>query len=109
MPEDKILAKGLRFFDKHQSAPDFVIGTLVITPADIYEMCKEQAAHLTDYNEKKQLKLQILKSQAGKMYAVVDTWKKGDAPAKPATPNGKQSSGTRRPVNDLPQDDDLPF
>jgi hypothetical protein len=104
MAEDKILPEGLRFFNKHENAPDFVIGSLVVTPADLIEFCKKNAALLTDYNGKKQMRLQVLKSQNGGIYSVVDTYKKGDP--KPQAKATKPAN-VAPPVDENP--DDLPF
>lgn len=74
MSED-ILPEGLRFFPKHEKAPDFVLATLIITPNDLFTFCKAHLELMTEYDGKKQLKLQIKNSKAGKMYASVDTYK----------------------------------
>ncbi|MEO7535852.1 MAG: hypothetical protein ABIU30_18470 [Ferruginibacter sp.] len=105
MADEKILAKGLRFFAKHPAQPDFVKGTLVITPNEIVAMCKENAQHMTEYNGEKQLKLQILESKEGKTYATIDTWKKGDAPAPKAATNKTTAAPYAHPADS----DDLPF
>lgn len=80
MAKEQVLAKGLRFFDKHPSSPDFVLGTIVITAAEINTMFTEQREYVTQYNGMNQLKLQLLKSKDGKMYATVDTYKKDTKP-----------------------------
>lgn len=72
---DQILPEGIRFFPKHQNAPDFVIGSMVVTMNDLFEFCKQRPELLTEYNSKKQLKLQLLRSKEGKLYAAVDTFK----------------------------------
>lgn len=72
---DQILPEGLRFFPKHANAPDFVVGTLIITPNDLFAWLKSKPELLTEYDGKKQLKLQLLNSKAGKLYAAVDTFK----------------------------------
>lgn len=76
---DQILPEGLRFFPKHQNQPDFVLGTMIITPNDLVSWLKENPQLLTDYNGAKQIKLQLLNSKAGKLYAAVDTWKPAEA------------------------------
>lgn len=83
---DKIFADGVRLFPKHDKAPDFVIGTLIITPNDLVTWLKANPQHLTDYEGKKQLKLQLTKSQGGKLVAAVDTWKPGEKAAATSTP-----------------------
>lgn len=78
---DQILPKGIRLFNKHQNAPDFVIGTLVITPNDLVAWLKEQPELMTEYNGAKQIRLQVLKSKDGNLYAAVDTYKAATIPA----------------------------
>ena len=75
MADDNKLVSGIRYFEKRQNAPDFVLGSLVITPNDLWKFCKDNPEILTDYNGNKQLKMQILKSKAGNAYLAVDTFK----------------------------------
>ena len=71
---DKIYPKGLRVFPPHANAPEFVKGTLIVTPRELIDFCKERAELLTDYKGTKQLKCQILEGDKG-IYFQVDTWK----------------------------------
>lgn len=80
---EEILPEGLRFFNRKENQPDFVIGALVVTMNDLFAFCKAHPELITEYQDKKQLKLQILKSKNGNLYAKVDTWKP-DAQAAPA-------------------------
>ena len=73
---DKKFPEGVRFFTPHSKAPDFVIGSLVITPNDLVAWLKKEPELLTEYEGKKQIKLQVLKSKEGKPYLQVDTFKK---------------------------------
>ena len=99
---DQILPQGVRFFNKKATQPDFVIGALVITPDDLNAFCIDNAGLMTEYNGKKQLRLQVLKSKEGNLYASVDTWKpEGTAPA--AVDPLRQAA---KPVEDTSQ---LPF
>jgi len=100
---DQILPEGIRFFPKHANAPDFVIGSMVVTMNDLFEFCKSKPELLTEYNGKKQIKLQLLKSKEGKLYAAVDTYKPGTTPAPVA--NNAMSA----PVTALPDETGLPF
>lgn len=90
---DKKFPPGIRCFPKHQNAPDFVLCSLVITLDDLISGLKADPSILTEYNGKKQLKVQLLNSQAGAPYAVIDTYKKGEpqktapAPQKPFESN----------------------
>jgi hypothetical protein len=74
MAEPKIYPKGMRTFAKNANAPQFVLGTLVITPKELVDWIKENDRLLTDYNGTKQLKLQILNGDKG-IYFTVDTFK----------------------------------
>ena len=95
---DQILPKGVRMFNKHQNAPDFVVGSLVITPNDLVAWLKEQPGLMTDYNGAKQIRLQVLKSKEGNLYCAVDTYKK-DAGAPVHTP---ANTVHVEPLDDLP-------
>lgn len=78
---DQIMPEGFRIFNKHQNAPDFVKGSIVISLNEFYAFCKAHPELQTDYDGKKQLKLQLLESKAGKLYATVDTYKPGEKAA----------------------------
>jgi len=67
--------KGVRLFNKHEKAPEFVIGSMVITLNELVQFCKDNPDLLTEYNGQKQLRLQIVKTKAGNLSANVDTYK----------------------------------
>ena len=69
-----VYAKGVRLFPAHSNAPDFVKGTIIITPRELVGFIKENPELLTDYNGEKQLKLQLLEGDKG-LYTKVDTFK----------------------------------
>ena len=96
---DQILPEGIRFFPKHANAPDFVLGTMVVTLDDLTKFFNDRKDLLTEYNGKKQLKLQLLKSREGKLYSAVDTYKAQPKADNPTLPIGSN-------VADL---DGLPF
>lgn len=73
--QTKIFVTGVRFFDKHPNAPDFVIGSMVITPNDLFQWLQQNPTALTQYNGKQQVKLSIKRSQAGQVYCELDTFK----------------------------------
>lgn len=79
MSKEKIYPKGLRTFAPREGAPDFVKGTLIITPNELVKFCKENEQYLSDYNGSKQLKCQMLEGDKG-IYLVVDTYKPERAP-----------------------------
>ena len=71
---DKIYPKGLRTFPPREGAPDFVKGTLIVTPRELIDFCKENEALLTDYKGAKQLRCNMLQGDKG-LYFQVDTWR----------------------------------
>ena len=95
---DQILPQGVRFFNKKPTQPDFVIGALVITLDDLQAFCIDKPELMSEYNGKKQLRLQVLKSKDGNLYASVDTWK----------PDGA-STGSLPAVKKVEEINDLPF
>ena len=71
---ETIYPEGVAVFSPHDKAPDFVVGSLVITPNDLISWLKKNEGLLTEYKGKKQLKLQIKKGTKG-LYCSVDTYK----------------------------------
>lgn len=71
---EKIYPKGIITFPKTEKQPDFVLGTMVITPNELFAWLKENESLLTTYQDKKQLRCQILNGQKG-VYFTVDTFK----------------------------------
>ncbi len=94
MAGEKVYPQGIRTFDRNDKAPDFVLGTIVITPNDLVKWLKgEGAQYMTEYQGNKQIRLQATKTKDGRLSLSVDTYK----------PNSNNASKK-------PQDDDsLPF
>jgi hypothetical protein len=69
--------KGIMVFSPHSSAPSFVKGSIVISLNELVQFCKENPDLLTEYEGKKQLKLQLKEGNKG-LYCEVDTYKKGE-------------------------------
>lgn len=93
MANERVFPKGVMCFKPHQSAPAFVKGSVVITLNDLIEWCKgDGAQYLTEYNHKKQIRLQITENKNDGKYSIaVDTWK----------PNsGSVTESTSQPVNE---------
>jgi len=84
---DKIFPEGIRVFSPRNGAPDFVKGSIVITPNDLIEWLKANKNLLTDYKDKKQLSLDLLSNKDGKLFLSVNTYKPSDK---------------KEPANDLP-------
>ncbi len=97
---DKVFVKGIRSFKPNEKAPDFVLGTVIITPNELFAWLKaEGAEHLTEYKDTKQLKLQVTKSRAGDLMFTVDTFK----------PTPKVEDKPAPSVAKKVVEDDLPF
>lgn len=80
---ETIYPKGIRTFEARESAPEFVLGTMIINPNEFFAWVKENPEYISEYKSKegvisKQLKLNILKSQKGGINFTVDTYKKAD-------------------------------
>ena len=82
---EKIYVKGFRSFPKHEKAPEFVLGTLIIDPNEFIEWLKENKSLLSDYKDRKQLKCQVLKGNNGLTF-IVDTYKKEEESKKENDP-----------------------
>lgn len=96
---EKVYVEGFRGFKAHEKAPEFVLGTLIITPREFVEFLKKKEIVdlFTEYEGKKQLKINVLRSKNGGLSFDVDTYKKGVAPVTEAKP-------------EIPEpNDDLPF
>ena len=82
---EKIYPKGVRLFGPRDNAPDFVLGSLIITPNELVAWLKENSGLLTEYNGDKQLRLSLTRSKDGKgISASVDSYK----PKEEAAPAG---------------------
>jgi len=99
---DTIYPKGIRTFNKNEKAPDFVLGSVIISLKEFGDWVKENPQLLTDYNGANQLRLQVLKKKDGGITLTVDTFK----PEKKAEP--KQSNTFTKEV-DNDSLNDMPF
>lgn len=96
---DKVFINGVRFFPKRDSAPEFVLGTLVLTPKQISEWAAANAQYMSDYNGDSQVRIQITKGQEGKLVFAVDTWK----------PDGQKTAAYAPAATKKEDTSDLPF
>jgi hypothetical protein len=74
MANEKIKPEGIFVFPKNAKAPDFVLGTAVISIDKFNEWINNHQGYLSEYKGESQLKLQILKSKEGGVYFQVDTY-----------------------------------
>ena len=96
---ETIYVKGINTFPKNDKAPDFVLGSGVITPNVLIAFIKEHQEHLTEYKGEKQLKVNFLKGRNGQINITLDTFK----------PEAKEVQTESIPVRSEQVDDDLPF
>lgn len=104
-PKKTMYVKGIRTFAPNQKAPDFVLGSGVITIKELKEFLDSQevAGLLTQYQGNDQLRIQFLKSDKGGISVTVDTWK-------PTAQKSEPVSVHITPADNLVKvDDDLPF
>ena len=74
---ERIFVKGFRTFAKREGSPDFVLGSLLITIDEFKEFINgEGKQYLSDYDGKKQLRLDILEGKDGRVNFQVNTYKK---------------------------------
>lgn len=66
MSTEKVKVEGIRGFNRNKNAPEFVLGSLIITPKQLTEWLNANSQHITEYNGEKQLKISLLKSKDGK-------------------------------------------
>lgn len=101
MAQEKVFPKGISVFPPRNGAPEFVKGSVVVTIDDLVQFAKDNEQYLSEYNGKKQLRLDLLDGTKNGLYFQVNTFK----PQQPAT-DGKSHAATPM-VDDL--DSQLPF
>ena len=77
---EKIYVEGFRGFKPNEKAPDFVLGTLIVTPKEFGEFLKKKEIeqYFTEYEGKKQIKISVLRSKNGGLSFEIDTYKKSE-------------------------------
>jgi hypothetical protein len=76
MANENIYPKGIRTFKKHENAPDFVYGTIILDEEELINWLRGEAnQYKTEYNGKQQVKLQATRAKDGSLSIKVDTWK----------------------------------
>lgn len=105
---ERVFPKGVMAFKPLPQAPTWVKASISITLNDLVEFCKgDGAQYLTEYNGKKQIKLQITENKAdGKFSITVDTYKKGDSTPTKGASDAAEHAGASNSTDDS---QDLPF
>ena len=113
-----MFVKGFRTFAPRAGAPDFVLGQLVVTLDDFKEFVNGEAReYISDYNGKKQLRIDILEKKEGGINFTVNTYKKDDIKGVESSQETKdlveKSKEVREKIKQVElgeyPEDDLPF
>lgn len=102
MAEERIYIGGFKTFAPSAKAPDFVLGSIIVDLDSFGEFVKAQKEHITLYEGKRQLKMQLLKDKSGRPSLTLDTWK----------PDSSAKSSSAKPASKskaVEENDDLPF
>jgi len=99
---ETIYPKGIMTFARNEKAPEFVLGSCVITIQDFKDWVNSNQNLLTDYNGKKQIRLSILKGKDGRVNFTVDTFK-------PRSESISEPKPQREPGDCNNDETDLPF
>lgn len=75
---DKKYADGVRFFERKDNQPEFVLGALFITPKQLLKWAENNPELCDDYKGDIQVKFQVKKSKDGKAYIDLDTYKRSE-------------------------------
>jgi len=76
MSEVKKYANGFRSFEPKPGQPDFVLGAIAVVPEDLLKWCNENPELCGEYQGKKQVWFQTLRSKDGKSaYTALNTYK----------------------------------
>ena len=73
--QEKKYANGFRSFEPKQGQPDFVLGAIAVVPEDLLKWCNENPELCGEYQGKKQVWFQTLRSKDGKVYTALNTYK----------------------------------
>ena len=83
---EKKYADGVRFFERKDNQPDFVLGALVITPEKLLAWSVMNRENTSEYRGDIQIKFQVKRSKDGKVYIELDTYKPGNRLPDPIGP-----------------------
>lgn len=83
---DKIFPEGIRIFAPRSGSPNYVKGSIVITPNALVAWLKANPQFLKEYKGEKQITLDLMESKEGKTYLSVNTYQKESAGSKDDLP-----------------------
>lgn len=70
---EKIFPEGVRIFNPRAGSPNYVKGSIVITPNALVAWLKKNPELLKEYKGEKQISIDIMESREGKTYLSVNT------------------------------------
>ena len=113
----KVFPQGIRTFKKNDNAPDWILGSMVVSLNDFFDWCKgEGAKYQSDYKGTKQIRFDVTMTKDNRPNLVVNTYGMNvDETGLPETdikPEAKEpSSKKKNEPYKKPEDDDsgLPF
>jgi hypothetical protein len=73
---EKIYVQGFRTFAKSEKAPEFVLGNLIIDIDEFQTFVRNNENLLHEYQGKRQLKINMTKSDKGQVIFKIDTYQK---------------------------------
>ena len=88
-------AAGIYWNDKHEKAPDFVIGSISVQPDKFIEWLERQ-----ETSDKGYVRLQVKYAKSGKAYVALDNWKPQEKQEKPRA---------AQKADDFDDSSDIPF
>lgn len=83
MAKEKVFPEGVRAFAPRNGAPEFVKGSIIITPNDLVAWLKKNPDLLNEHEGKKQISLDLLEGKKG-YYLSVNTFKSNSKKAEAA-------------------------
>lgn len=92
---------GIRLYDKHENAPDFVLFNGVIKVAELTQW-------LAGKPQDADVRFDIKRGQSGKPYISVNDYKPKDGEQRRERPARQQAPAQQTPAGDF-EDDDIPF
>ena len=72
--QEKIKPEGIATFKRNDRAPEFILGTMVISPNVLKKWCEQNKQLMTEYKGEEQIRLTVMSGQYG-LNVCVDTWK----------------------------------
>ena len=109
--KEKFYVQGFRGFKKRDNAPEWIVGSLLISIdefKDFLDTTKVQSV-MSEYQGRKQLNINILRTRDGGISFEVNDYKKDPALTKVADNKVESSQAVNFEQVTMPEENDLPF